>query len=412
MMPPSGLRYPRKKLKRSQERLAEQWVDLWSHRRPVLASGITILAVTLAAAGSVVIEVWTENHEWVRLLISIVSAVLLVILLLTQARVTKERGTLYYVRLIGGWMPDLYADMESEFGNTYGDEKVVAEHIIAQPRQGVWDLSDQVASVTHKLQLLMAQDDTRTSFTIAPNMLYAVALAVGYRMHAPKDTRLIEFGGDGEQAITWRMAKGGGEELPDTKVVSIGPQLPADGDPDVRSVLLSVYLTPNSHSFAPRGLKTDRCHVVGILDEDGRPVSVTLHQPGAPATGAKTAPDFESATRAVIAAITQTLTSYPRATVYLAARLPKTVAIAVGHGLGGPGRANGTPIIPPAARRPWSRLVPLLLNQESSNDPAEPSFLVARVDPAQPEVAELSALAIRDGLLIHPPDGEHTHAAT
>ncbi|AXH95959.1 hypothetical protein DV701_07335 [Ornithinimicrobium avium] len=372
--------------------------------RWLLLITIGIVALGTSSIAALVIEDWTVDREGVRVTAVVLGGIFLVILYLASWYVTKRRGTLYYVRLLEEWMPDLYRDMQSQFGAEYSNEMVVAEHLTARSNRGVLDIADQVTSVTRRLQMLMSGDDLRTSYDVAPNMIWPAALAAGYHMHFPLETRLIEFAGE---KMGWKLRSRANSPAGHDPRLRVHPTLPSEPDPDVGSVLLTVYMTPTKDPTRPAGLTVDREHTFGALDEADRPRAVLIVKKPTKSASGEVAVEARTGTTALVETITQTLAAYPNASVFLFARVAKTVALGAGHGLSGPGRADQMKReMPVESRRPWTRLVPVNVVQAYPHNPRDPSPAcdLVRAAPGQPPSDQLARLAQKHGLWPRPCD--------
>lgn len=204
------------------------------------------------------------------------------------------------------------------------------------------------------------------------------------------------------------LRRGQGWSIPQTRV-SMGsentdPAKARDSGP-VRSILLTADLTPNGPSSDPAGLVPDgRVRVAVFASRDGaadeRPLPVVVATK--PIKGSQRATVHPHvATDAVVSAIRSTLCHQPDAVIYLVLRAPKTVALAVGHGLSGAGEQPGgqqcAPCVSRSCRYPWKRIVPLLPDQDAPRRD-QPPYVAMRVTATQPSASAIASQARAHGL--------------
>ena len=393
----------------------------FAKRRFWLTAAIAISGAVVIAGSGLLLEMVTgQDHFgprawWSRLAITGVSLALLLWLLWIRQMVSSERGTLFYIRVIDEWMNDDHLDLERATVQAYGDERVVSEHVWGQPRAGVLDIADQVTDVGRRLDATMNEDDVSTGFHLAPNMLLPVALSLGYGLHVWQGTCLVEFRKAPEskrppKPQTWTLLSR--DPAAEASRTFARPQI-RRGEPSrpaskVRSVLVTARSTGEKAAVRPRGIRPDHWLEVGVFtgaDSGGavQPVFVTPDPTEQVARGtARVHPQVM--TDAIVEAIDEALLTYPAAQIYLLLRVPKTVALAVGYRLSGPGRGDEPAHKrPPSLRHPWRRLVPLLADQSApdfSPQASDPICTVARVHPAQPPAKTLARKAKKAALKV------------
>lgn len=416
----------------------------------VTISVMVVLAV--ACVGLVVEDLIPKPGEGIdinfwRPVAALVLMVALSLLVRYRSRLAQIQGTLYYVRLLEGWMGDWHLEREREHAEHFFDERVVARQVSARPVGGVIDIANDVSEMTAALEQTINDDSVETGFTVAPNMLWPPALAAGYRFYVPRGLELLEL--DRGRSMRWlfgpseaRVGRRRHSTYWDRLTRRLpGPPLTAHYDEPciridkgrdgpVRSVLVTVDLTGKPAGGAgrggtvgsserppvapeqctpPRGLTPDaRVRVAvfetnaGALDEQNRDVIV------------RTAPRTEdaecgqgpaivhpkTAARRLAEGIHTAVREFQEATVYVVVRAPKSVVFAAGHLLSGPGGLHGGNHHPPVhERRPWQRLVLLQRDQDQPRE-RQDLYHAMRVHPAQPPAEEMAERARAHGLLL------------
>ncbi len=394
-------------------RLAEHrvWVD----------GAITIAAtVSIAAAGLVLEDHLPLEKDGVRAAavhdpwrIAWLAGGLAILLLLLTCRdwLTRRRGTLYYLRVLDEWMADWHLDQERSRRGGYVDERVVSYHISAPRRDGVVDIADDLVGVGQAIQATMNEDDISTGFHVAPNLIWPAAVAIGYGFFPFPDVSLLELGQPhGAEPMEWRLD----DDAPASgfATVSVRSALP-DRVANARTVLVTADLTGRGSTTLPPGLQPDlRIRIAafatpsGPINEENRGVLVHSN-PDAPHPPEMALVHPAAAAEIVTTTLAAALHDHPEAQVYVVLRVPKSVAVAVGHRLSGPGRAQRTtsgakvgcgPCAQESCRHPWTRLILLVPEQGPQREFL--GYYALRVHPGQPSADEIAQRARRDGLVL------------
>lgn len=283
-----------------------------------------------------------------------------------QDRITG-RGTLYYVRLLDPGMQDRRLELFEGIRKNYGDVRAVTRWITSRPTQGTSlpaiDVTHDVNELSRDLQLTMNEDSNDTSFTLAPNMLWPMALGVGFATYLFHNTKLGEIPMSDEE-----------KSFPDFDVVQCadweGEPGSVSGCPQEILVVLDITgVTTLPAAWEDKAVRVDLGTGEGLRLVKGGPGNDPSQDPNRVASlCAKT--------------ILTTLAEHPAARVVLVARLPKSVALLLGWRL-------GQKLDAPKPFNPWERLVTVQLQPPSSKP------VVTRVHPSQPPLEEMIAVTQR-----------------
>ena len=321
---------------------------------------------------------------------------LLVLLLAVRSRQLRSRtsGTLYYLRCLQEWMEDWRLDAFDKVKGSYRDRRVIGRWSSAVHEQGVLDLSIEVEALIEELQRSMNDDRSDTGFHIAPNMLLPAGVAVGFQLYRWDDLTFEELFGP-TRSLSWKPGSACEWWRFDKPEISV-THLP---DQSAGCVVVTAVLTSGGATTFPQ-VNAKKCYEVGVFPRGAlglaapRPVEVTTKaMPGLPArfggdeTGVAVVHP-EIATEALRVALRRALHENPDCVVVLAARLPKTVAVALGWALANDSktRCETAGCKQMSCLHPWSRLVIGLQDQERDDG----SYVMTRVHPSQ-----LSAEQIR-----------------
>lgn len=362
---------------------------------------VLLAAVTTACAGLVFEDALPLSPVGVRFdprrwLVLVAVAVALTLLLWIRQRRQRFSGTLYYVRYLMEWMGDWRLDQLRAVQEGFLDKRVVTAWCTTPQENDVLDIARDTGMLTRELQSTMNGDRADTGFNLAPNLLLPAGVALGYDLYAWDDLSLEElFDGEKPVTLSWTLddePKWLGFESPTTREQAL-----TNG----AAVVVTVDLTGQGRTSFPPG-SYGHHYRVAVYAEPGngtaaKSKSVNIQSnPGSPvgtdSEGAALAPVHPVvATREVVRAVREALHRHPDRCVVLAARVPKTVAVAVGHGL-----ANGGDRFQPgcgharckqeACLHPWRRLVVALFDQESTQGAR---FILTRVHDGQPSAEHI-----------------------
>lgn len=387
--------------------------------RAVLNVLISVSATGAVAFGGLVAEDVTgpSDATWLRGALAALFLLLLTSSVYVRSVRNRTVGTLYYVRYLEEWMGDWHTEAEEQAEKDHLDARSVTR-TLTHGTECVVDMAADIHEIATSLQQTMNDDDTSTGFRIAPNLLVPAALALGYQLHPRSGTQLLEHG---SPTLAWTLAPCGvlqyGAPFKTVELRSSG------GTPGkaVGTVLITCDLTPVGATTLPVDLMVDvRLHIGAFLAD----ASVTDSDPAAPTRAVEVSavpPDAtrgsdaavvhpEAATDMVVSTIRRTLHDFPEATIYLALRMPKTVALSVGYRLSGPAAQHhecpkekqwACPDRHMSCRYPWSRLVPLLADQDFP--PNCGRYRPARVHHGQPAPEQIEAAASATGLRMERP---------
>lgn len=327
---------------------------------------------------------------------------LLLFLVWRRSRLAQAKGTLYYVRFLLEWMTDWHIHDEGRQRRGHLDERVISRHVPAA-HGGVVDTAADITAIAAALQATMNDDDIRTGFTLAPNLLWPAAMGLGYQLHAWPGTTLVELSPTGP--LEWSAGatppRNSSFAVPERRIES------APAPEQAGIVWLTANLTSDGQSIAPPpGLCPDVRMRVAVWASDGAledaSEKVVVSTKVRPTADGRTVHPAE-AREAVITAIRAALCRHPEATVYAVLRVPKTVALAIGQGLSGAGEqphGDGcTGCVAFACRYPWRRLVLLLHDQDRPRSEGT-QYLAMRVSAGQPSAQDIARQAQRHGLIL------------
>lgn len=370
---------------------------------------LAVTAVTTAVFGVCLSEAWpaagtttAARIDTGHVLTLLIAAVLLILSVLWRWRLRVQHGTLYYVRFLSGWMSDWHLETEREHRRHFLDERVVSRQISSVPDEGVWDVAAQVDELARDLQATMNEDDISTGFLLAPNLLWPAAVALGYQLHPWPGLQVTEFEIPG-RAMTFDLHGVSPFAGFDSPVVT------PEGGSEASTVLVTVEMTGEGSVTLPQGfspaVRVRLWFPAGEAKIDGKgravAVSTTSDRSGLKEGQAVVHPLAAAAKAADV--ILSALDDFPNATVYAILRVPKSVAVVIGHRLSGlstdvvPGTRPPTPSV--ASRHPWRRLV-LLAPDQDAGGPNSGNYHAVRVHSSQPSAATMSAVAKSHGLVL------------
>ncbi|MDN5789578.1 MAG: hypothetical protein L0H25_01740 [Micrococcales bacterium] len=371
--------------------------------RLVIVSGV--LAVTLVA---LVIEdalpIAPGERFDARRGLALLAAVLLAVGLgWWSARLRGKDGTLYVIRYLEEWMDDWHQKELIDDHKGRLDVRAITRTAPALPEDGVWDVTADLEQMSRDLQMAMNDDDSSSGFHLAPNLLWMAGISLGYQLYADWDNVTLEEYADRrdssphvDDSFTWRLTPN--DDAARGRPLTLRSQM-ADHAP-CGTVLVTFDLTDPGegrlvHPTKPTQWCADRWYRVAAFPEDSegvdmpsRPVLVATEKGRVDEQRAVTEP--WTATRVCVAALRQALHENPDATILVAARLPKSISVAVGWWLMNCTRKHhpGCGISgcrQESCRHPWSRLVPLHF------DGATNTYRLTRVHRGQPHVGVLGS---------------------
>ncbi|MFT3861386.1 hypothetical protein [Micropruina sp.] len=367
-----------------------------------MAEPLLVFAGSVAAAfaGLVAEDFFPGREEWltwcVRLLRigCLLAATVLAWLALRRLRLRRRlRGTLYYLRMQSDTNDDYHSRAINQASKDYLGFRAMAAW--CDPGTGIVDVRDHVTRLSTELQRSTNDDADDSGFDIAPNLIFPVALGVGYDWipPGPGELRLREFstrvGKENLQDFEWRLGclSAAGAAPPDRETGVSPPDKPVCGQPEcrtrhfrvngpagrvnmcavtdrlnldtpVRAVWLEYWLTASDYTKKPFLMESQykaSAQVTRIIRVE---VKVSAESAAAYTLLSYTDQGVESemTVRQIAEGaaywLGETLREYPDATVFVAGGMPKTVALAMGYLMTRP------PLQKPAAH-PWRRIVPM-----------------------------------------------------
>ena len=131
----------------------------------------------------------------------------------------RNTGTLFYVRTLDFKMRDWHEEaLNLARGHRMSLRSVTPWVDLSPAENGVVDLVGTCAAISASLNTLINTDRDDTGYAVAPNMLWPIALAVGFGMPTVSGLQLLELDGPG--------AASGGESLEVTWVLADAPPGP------------------------------------------------------------------------------------------------------------------------------------------------------------------------------------------
>lgn len=380
-----------------------------------LAEPLLVFAGSVAAAfaGLVAEDFFPGREEWLtwcmRLLRigCLLAATVLAWLALRRLRLRRRlRGTLYYLRMQSDTNDDYHSRAIGQAAKDYLGFRAMAAW--CDPGAGIVDVRDEVARLSTELQRSTNDDADDSGFDIAPNLIFPVALAVGYDWipPGPGELRLREFstraGKEELQDFQWQLGcvsaagRRGSEQTTvcgDTKCcVSHFEQrdegylraITTGGEPETlaQSVWLEYRLTDRDYASEKLSMKSEFKETAQVT----RIIQVEVEDPSSNATtyallsytdgvdDSAPAPGVQEIAEGAAFWLGQTLRDYPAATVFVAGAMPKTVALAMGY-------VMTRPPLRGKAAHPWRRIVPMGYF-EGEPDPLRPMWV--RTDQRDP----------------------------
>lgn len=351
--------------------------------------------------------VW--NPQWLRIALLLVAIGLGALAVRWLKRRRASRGTLYYLRFQNETNPDYHRAAVAKASGEYLGFRAISAW--CDPQEDIVDVRRAVSGISAEFERAINDDSDDSGYHLAPNLMFPVALAVGYEWIPPQGVTLREFSQSNDkvdlQDFQWDLAcastagcglksKCGGPHFDPSDTSAF--RVVADterrdegvADSEVPTVWLEFRLTDRDYTISAQAMKSPLkdaaavsrvVHVAGPHGDEGVEPDYLLLKYGI-------APDVEASGLAVrqIAEgaaywLGQTLRDFPKATVFIAAATPKTVSLAIGYLLTQP------PLTTPASH-PWRRIVPMchfgyepypqLRPMWVRHDQADPRELIAR----------------------------------
>lgn len=295
----------------------------WRPDRKRLATAnfvVVALATAIAGTASLLIEDALPkpgDHAVLvptRLLLLIVLLALLWAALWLRTHTYRSGGTLYYTHALAEGMSDLRRDALAQAVAHHMALRTLSRWIDLPDNtnpHGVIDIHTVCAEIGASLEDLINNDNPDTGYTIAPNLLWPIALAVGTYLPPVLDTRLLELQSATAASATIRLG--------DTTPITL-THTTTHLDPTATRTAIVLAFTPNAKHYDDTVLTGFGINTTHILaGPDGIPTDTTPPL---------TASQLAALPRALADHLEPLITSTDERLVI--AYLPKTVALALG----------------------------------------------------------------------------------
>ncbi|MFI6163950.1 hypothetical protein ACIA59_28865 [Micromonospora haikouensis] len=248
--------------------------------------------------------------------------VLLFAAVLWRSLIHRRTGTLFYVRLLADDMPDLHDAAIQIAARRRMSLKSVTRwtDLPTHTHQGVIDLSATCADIAAALETVINADRDDTAYTIAPNILWPAALAIGAELPIVDDLQLLELPDPRTpQPIAFTLTKAV------TSATLVTEELPLDSTTPDAPVGLILAFAPAAAKMTPEVTFAEypisRCRRIRpAVTEDVTQLGRTTF------TGPEIAAFAKPLTEAIIAVQNQA----GAREVIIAAAMPKVLAMAIG----------------------------------------------------------------------------------
>ncbi|MEW1734424.1 hypothetical protein AB0346_00540 [Nocardia beijingensis] len=301
-----------------------QSLDKWwwrPDRKRLATANFAVVALATAVAGtaSLLIEdALPKPGEHavivpIRLILLIILLGLLWGALWLRTHTYHSGGTLYYTHALAEGMSDLRRDALTQAGAHHMALRTLSRWIDLPDntnQHGVIDIHPTCAEIGASLENLINNDNPDTGYTVAPNLLWPIALAVGTYLPPVLDTRLLELNPAPADSPTIRL--GGTTPITLTHTTT-------ELDPTGARTAIVLAFTPAAAGFTTTALAGFGINTMHTLaGPDGAPTT---------ATPPLTTSQLAALPRALADHLEPLAGSGERVVI---AFLPKTVALALG----------------------------------------------------------------------------------
>lgn len=241
---------------------------------------------------------------------------------LWRSLIHRRTGTLFYVRLLADDMPDLHDTAIQIAARRRMSLKSVTRwaDLPTHTHEGVIDLSATCADIAAGLETVINTDRDDTAYTIAPNILWPAALAIGAELPIVDNLQLLELPDPRTpQPITFTLTKAV------TPAALITEELPLNATTPDAPVGLILAFAPAAAKMSPLAVfaeySVSQCRRI-------RPAAVshTTELNHITFTG----PDVAAFARPLAEAIITVQDEAGTRGVVIAAAMPKVLAMAIG----------------------------------------------------------------------------------
>ncbi|MBA8825290.1 hypothetical protein FHX42_002641 [Saccharopolyspora lacisalsi] len=181
----------------------------------VVATALTTATVALVIEDLLAKPVWNPQFVWYRGLALLAAILLAFLAVYWRSRVWRNAGTLFYVHLLDERMRDLRtASLTSATKQRMSSRSLVRwSDLDSQTIEGVIDLHQSCHEMGAALETAINTDRDDTGCTIAPNMLWPTALAVGAYLPTSRELRLLELSPSNEHEFELQRGGSGGVDV-------------------------------------------------------------------------------------------------------------------------------------------------------------------------------------------------------
>jgi hypothetical protein len=323
--------------------LGDQLACLWRRFQVPLANfGVAAMIAVLTAVLALVMEDalplrGSATFDLVRLLVAAAALAGLLAAVVWRGVVYDRTGTLFYVRMLDHRMQDWHTKAVRLAHSRRMSLRPVTPWVdfAARTRNGVADLVDDCARIITALNAAMLGDRDDTAYTIAANMRWPAALAVGAELPAVDKLRLLEL--DTPSTHEQRRAAEISFALPteppgpgvvDRELPPIKYPMPG-ADPGEGRVGLLLFFTQAARRIEAEkvfaGCGVGEYHII-------QPVWVNLDRREL-VPGCLTRQHFEMYAQVLPEAVAEVKRQAGDRELVVAAALPKALALALGWGL-------------------------------------------------------------------------------
>ena len=297
-----------------------------------------------------------------------------------RERVQRRFGTLFYVVGLGEQMNDSHRDHLKQSRRGYDHFQTVRVE-----RSSGTDPVAATARAARQLDASMNGDAPNTGFDVAPNMLWDLSMSVGTQAQLSHLTGLIELA---HAPVPWLVdsrAREGNGRL---------PTVAQAGTTGSGAHAVMIHLTDEDAPSMPSNWAIGHLVRVGFFEGDGASRSNKVRVQFTQTLGREVVSPH-AAVDAVVRASADAIHSNPGQPILVFARLPKTIAFAVGDAFtrqdlplcGLKGSCKN-----PGCRQPWRQLWPMRIRQ-TFPVPSQgwSEYDAVRVHPDQPDATVLDA---------------------
>jgi len=289
----------------------------------LLGAAIVVLATILTAGLALVIEDMLPKQDPadrfvpIRLILVVGTFALLLLALRTRSVVHRTTGTLFHVQLLDESMEDLRREALNSAIMRKMSVRSVTRWVDLEHcrRNGVIDVVDVCCEVGAELERSINSDRDDTGYTVVPNVLWPMALAIGGYLPPVHDLAILELPTDG----------GAAQEMPLVPDIPLRLSVPSvDLDGKTRTGRVGVWL-----AFGPAAAR----FTIDRFAESGVSTAYPISVEGWPGKGAP--PQLDATQLAALGpALADHLTRIKKdcggRELVIVAMIPKTAALALG----------------------------------------------------------------------------------